>query len=937
MDTKSNNSVKFTSFNCKSVKRSIDNITNICMWSDLVALQETWLLPHDIPILGTICPDFEWTGKSAVDTSEGLLKGRPHGGVAILWRKGIFDSVSVVDCASPRLAAITATSKGRTILVFSIYMPTNCPDNLPIFTDVLSEISATIASSDVENVFMLGDFNAHPHSLFYKELMSFCSDQSWICADIEKLGVDSDTYTFISDVYGSRTWLDHLLVSVSAWHTVKNVSVSEDLYVSDHLPICFVCNLEVVRPKFKTRGNCRDSVLWGERTKSESQNYHNYCNSKLRDVHFPHEFESCGRGSCGLAEHRVVLDRLYDKIVGILCAAARQSKLTREGGPRRGRRVCGWNELVKDAHREARYSFQAWIHNNRPSSGPIYDEMYEKRKTFKARLKYCQNNAEQIIMDRLAEQRATKNFGKFWKSTSKLDAKAGLSVSVGGMAEPRNIANMFEEHFKVQSPLGPSSLVSDSEPSSRGGRPLILFSAKQVSKIINSMSRGKSPGHDGLSIEHLKHAGVHLPRVLSMFFTMCISHAYLPSDLMKTIVVPIVKNKTGDISDKCNYRPISLATIIAKVLDGMLDAYLNDYIHLQDAQFGFRPGLSTESAILGLKHTVQYYVDRKTPVYACFLDLSRAFDLVSYEVLWGKMRDRGIPAEICRIFQYWYGNQTNQVKWDGTLSEPYGLECGVRQGGLTSPRLFNLYIDDLIAKLSGMRVGCSVGGVRINNISYADDMVLLGPSAGAIGDLLKVCETYAAAHGLIYNVNKCECLVFEVGGKCRENGPDLFINGSKIKRVSTFKYLGHYLTDDLRDDADIERERRALAVRSNMLARRFARCTDLVKITLFKAYCQSMYTGNLWVSYTKRSLDVLRVQYNNAFRMLLRLPRYCSASEMFAQARTDGFNAILRKKTASLLRRVRDSCNSILRTVGESYSSPIMKLFVQRVMGTNTR
>ncbi|CAK1585979.1 unnamed protein product [Parnassius mnemosyne] len=409
---------------------------------------------------------------------------------------------------------------------------------------------------------------------------------------------------------------------------------------------------------------------------------------------------------------------------------------------------------------------------------------------------------------------------------------------------------------------------------------------------------------------------------------------------MKTIVVPIVKNKTGDISDKGNYRPISLATIIAKVLDGVLDTILSDHIQLHDTQFGFRPGLSTESAILCLKHTVRYYVDRGTPVYACFLspvyDLSRAFDLVSYDVLWRKVEDRGVPSEICGLLKYWYSKQINHVKWDDTLSEPYRLECGVRQGVLASPRLFKLYIDALIGELSSKRVGCSVGGVSINNISYADDMVLMGPSVRAVRELLKVCVAYAESHGLAYNVKKCEYIVFGVRGKPRTDEPDLFLNGSKLKKVTSFKYLGHFLADDLKDNVDIERERRALAVRSNMLARRFARCTDLVKITLFKAYCQSLYTSSLWINYTKRSLDALRVQYNNAFRMLLGLPRYCSASEMFAQARTDGFHAIIRKKTASLLRRVRDSHNSILKTVAENFNSPILKKFVHTLMFTNT-
>lgn len=206
------------------------------------------------------------------------------------------------------------------------------------------------------------------------------------------------------------------------------------------------------------------------------------------------------------------------------------------------------------------------------------------------------------------------------------------------------------------------------------------------------MVRGKSPGHDHLSIEHLQGAGNCLPGVLSMFYTLCLSHSYLPADLMRTYVVPIIKNKTGDTSDHTNYRPISLATVLAKVLDGLLDRHMASQIELSDAQFGFRPGLSTETAILSLKHTVQYYTARKTPVYACFLDLSKAFDLVSYDLLWEKLSTvTTVDKSVISLVRYWYSNQTNCVRWAGSLSNTYRLECGVRQGGLTSPRLFSLY------------------------------------------------------------------------------------------------------------------------------------------------------------------------------------------------------------------------------------------------------
>ncbi|XP_061711717.1 uncharacterized protein LOC133521011 [Cydia pomonella] len=278
--------------------------------------------------------------------------------------------------------------------------------------------------------------------------------------------------------------------------------------------------------------------------------------------------------------------------------------------------------------------------------------------------------------------------------------------------------------------------------------------------------------------------------------------------------------------------------------------------------------------------------------------------------------------------QYWYLNQSNGVRWAGRFSQSYRLECGVRQGGITSPKLFNLYVNDLIGGLSSAPVGCRVDDVSINNISYADDMVLLSPTVRALRKLLSICEEYVSKYGLLYNAKKSEYMVFKaVGGKLPENVPAIKLNNNELKRVYTFKYLGHYVTDDLKDQLDIERERTALAVRCNMLIRRFARCSQQVKITLFKAYCQVFYTCSLWTSFTQKTISSLRVQYNNGFRMLLGLPRFCSASGMFAQARTDDYYAIIRKRIASLLCRVRASSNPILATVAGRYDSPVVRHF----------
>ncbi|KAL0860768.1 hypothetical protein ABMA27_009312 [Loxostege sticticalis] len=157
-------------------------------------------------------------------------------------------------------------------------------------------------------------------------------------------------------------------------------------------------------------------------------------------------------------------------------------------------------------------------------------------------------------------------------------------------------------------------------------------------------------------------------------------------------------------------------------------------------------------------------------------------------------------------------------------------------------------------------------------------------SISALNKLIGICERYAGAHGLRYNTVKSELLVFKAKNKSYKV-PPVRLNGTPLKQVHSFKYLGHWVTESLKDDLDLERERRALCVRANMLAR------------------------SLWADYTQGAFRALRTQYNNAFRALLGLRRYCSASGMLAEAGVDSFTAIVRKRIASLIHRLHDVHN----------------------------
>ncbi|XP_062531462.1 uncharacterized protein LOC134201160 [Bombyx mori] len=117
------------------------------------------------------------------------------------------------------------------------------------------------------------------------------------------------------------------------------------------------------------------------------------------------------------------------------------------------------------------------------------------------------------------------------------------------------------------------------------------------------------------------------------------------------------------------------------------------------------------------------------------------------------------------------------------------MECGVRQGGLTSSKLFNPYVNALIEELSSIHVGCHIDEICLNNISYADDMVLLSAWACGLSKLLGIllCEKYALSHGLVYNAKKSDCMVFQARSRCLDNIPSVKLNGTPLRRVDKLK------------------------------------------------------------------------------------------------------------------------------------------------------
>ena len=255
---------------------------------------------------------------------------------------------------------------------------------------------------------------------------------------------------------------------------------------------------------------------------------------------------------------------------------------------------------------------------------------------------------------------------------------------------------------------------------------------------------------------------------------------------------------------------------------------------------------------------------------------------------------------------------------DGEVQSHRNLQCLMWSGkGAFCHRfcLIYIYMDDLSVNLKKCPTGCIAGGTIVNHLMYADDIVLLSPSATGLSLLLHVCGKYGLEHDIRFNSKKSAVLIFRNSFVKDFRYPSFVMNGESIKEVPFVKYLGHVISADMKDDLDIMRQCRQLYAQGNALARRFHMCSDNVKVTIFRSYCSSLYTSQLWWKYKVNSIRKLYVAYNNAFRMLFMLPRDCSASGMFAVHNVMSCPALVRKLVFGFYKRVKASQNSIVQAI----------------------
>ena len=161
-------------------------------------------------------------------------------------------------------------------------------------------------------------------------------------------------------------------------------------------------------------------------------------------------------------------------------------------------------------------------------------------------------------------------------------------------------------------------------------------------------------------------------------------------------------------------------------------------------------------------------------------------------------------------------------------------------------------------------------------LAYADDIVLICPSATAMRQMLRICDCYAAEYHVSFNATKSKCMFFANTNSKRRNMAALqkcsfVIGGNHIELVKSFTHLGHIINDNLDDHSDIAKARSTFIGQVNNVLCYFSKLGSSVKYRLFKSYCTSYYGSELW-SLQHSDLNLLDITWRKATRRVWSLP-----------------------------------------------------------------
>ena len=296
----------------------------------------------------------------------------------------------------------------------------------------------------------------------------------------------------------------------------------------------------------------------------------------------------CNDVNCKNETHLNAIKSMYNDI---LSALTKSSEELIDRKPKKYKQIFGWNEMCKELHSTAREAFLTWVENGKPRQGHLADEKRKTQADFKRAVKHCKVLSATNKANKLAENLINNNSKSFWsevkKQTSNNCTQANTIDNISG---DKGISNLWRDYYEDLLNSTISTKYKDEVREFLNYCDVNDFHIYiiDVKDAIKHLKKGKAAGLDKLSAEHFMYASDRIFALLTFCYNAMISHNYMPESITNTILVPIVKDKRGDITEKDNYRPIAITTVASKILEQIFLNKLSDKLKTCDNQFSFK-------------------------------------------------------------------------------------------------------------------------------------------------------------------------------------------------------------------------------------------------------------------------------------------------------------------------------------------------------------
>ena len=426
-------------FNCSKIQFLQQVMNNL----DILFIQEHWLNESRFTEFSNISKEFSFSAVCGMDNKE-ILKGRPYGGCAILWRSNLTGKIELIESSSRRLCAVKYQTPSFNLLLINVYLPYECDENSDEFFDQLVCIETLISSNLDCNLIIGGDCNIDfcritPHTAL---LDSFCANNALKIACRHKASSVDFTYHFSMSRFSV---LDHFLVSCALFDMIEAVTVCHSVdNLSDHEPITIKFGLPARCSPVEHGPHPSKRCSWVKATSEQLMLYQSELRNSLSCIHLPYDALLCNKLSCTCIAHTEQLERYAASIISDCSKAAlRTVPVATDSTSSTKSRTAGWSEFVKPAREKSLFWHNLWMQNGRPRTGAVADCMRRTRAAYHYSIRQVRRNKENLTRQNIGDSFLNNNMRDFWLEIKKIRrSKNNISShNVDGCCTTTDIAN----------------------------------------------------------------------------------------------------------------------------------------------------------------------------------------------------------------------------------------------------------------------------------------------------------------------------------------------------------------------------------------------------------------------------------------------------------------------------------------------------------------